>query len=535
MKKHQIVLFVFVYILSGTILNAQARFGILAGMHSASIVEPSQPSPGWSDNVKSYYSPRFSFHGGINLDVPFSSKSPLYFQPAIIYSAKGRKFSTPSNSDLNNIEIQNIKFVHQQQFLSYLDIPLNLVLKFPIGNNSKFIFGGGPQPSLLIGGKETTIVKDTVIGTLNVGDVGKPKKGSGPGEYKGLDFNLNALIGFEFGRVFLTINYARSFGNFYAAKEYNGSFRHNVIGGTIGIFFGQQKDAKSRDRDKDGIVDAEDGCPTQPGLALTNGCPDKDGDGVADKLDKCPDSAGVASNGGCPIPDRDKDGVPDDQDKCPTVAGLQIYDGCPIPDKDGDGVNDFEDRCPTVAGPASNKGCPIADADKDGIPDKDDKCPNQPGVAKYNGCPVPDSDGDGINDDNDKCPFTKGPKETGGCPEIKKEIIDKVTEAALQLKFVNQKADLQAASYKVLDQVVKILKQNPTLAMTIDNYSNVLKTTDANQKLAVERANNIMAYVGLQGIDWSRMKANGYATEIQPPNSQAKNTGNRTELKVTNQ
>jgi len=44
MKKHQIVLFVFVYILSGTILNAQARFGILAGMHSASIVEPSQPS-----------------------------------------------------------------------------------------------------------------------------------------------------------------------------------------------------------------------------------------------------------------------------------------------------------------------------------------------------------------------------------------------------------------------------------------------------------------------------------------------------------
>lgn len=534
MKKHQLLFFVF--ILAGTMIKAQVKFGVLTGAHSASVFE-TNPSPGWSDNVKKYYSSRFSFHGGVVFDIPFSAKSPLYFQPAIIFSGKGRKFEKPTSSDLQQIDYQKIKFVHQQQFLSYIDIPLNLVLKFPVSRTSNFIFGGGPQFSFLAGGKETTVVEDSTIpnNVLHIGATNSPHKGSGAGQYKSLDFNLNALIGFEFDRVFLTVNYSRSFGNFYTGKDYSGSFRHNIIGGTIGVFFGQPRKSSTRDRDKDGIVDTEDGCPTQPGTALTNGCPDKDGDGVPDKIDKCPDTTGAAKNAGCPIPDKDKDGVPDDQDKCPDVAGLQIYEGCPIPDKDGDGVNDFEDRCPTIAGPASNKGCPIADTDKDGIPDKDDKCPNQAGVAKYNGCPIPDSDGDGLDDDNDKCPFTKGPKETGGCPEIKKEVIDKINESASQLKFVSQKADLQTSSYKVLDQVIKILKQNPSLALTIDNYSNVLKTTEANQKLAVERANNIMAYIGLQGIDWNRMKANGYATDIQQPNTQAKNTGNRTELKITNQ
>ncbi|MEJ0104945.1 MAG: OmpA family protein [Bacteroidota bacterium] len=531
MKKHQNQLLVILLLFSQSLLHAQAKFGILAGPHSATIFE-SNSVPGWF-NVKGSYSSRFSLHGGITLDVPFSDKSPVHFQPALMYSGKGRKFEPSSLTDT----VDRNHYVHQQQFINYLDLPLNIIIKLPIGKTSRFIFGGGPQLSFLIGGKETTKVNEDPPSTLKKGDENKPQKGSGPGQYKGLDFNLNGMIGFEFGRTFLTFNYSRGFNNAYVAKNYDATFRNVVVGGTVGVFFGKQKGAKPRDKDKDGIIDDEDGCPTQPGTAATNGCPDKDGDGTPDKTDKCPDTVGPVNNNGCPIPDRDKDGVPDDQDKCPDVAGLQIYDGCPIPDKDGDGVNDFEDRCPTVPGPASNRGCPIVDTDKDGIADKDDKCPNQPGVAKYNGCPVPDSDGDGLNDDNDKCPYTKGPKENGGCPEIKKEVFDKLDAAAQQLKFTAQKADLQTSSYKVLDQVVKILKANPSLALTIDNYTNVLKTKDANQKLAVERANNVMAYIGLQGIDWNRMKANGYASEIETPSpaQPAKNTGSRTEFKIANQ
>src|SRR4051812_33763940 len=266
--------------------SSQARIGIVGGVHSASIFE-TNTEPGWSDNVKNYYSPRFSFHGGVMGDFSFSDKSPLHFQPGLIYSAKGRKFATPSSSDLQAINYQKIKFVHQQQFLSYVDVPLNLILKFPIGKDSRFIFGGGPQFSVLVGGKETTIVADSSIAgqTLAVGYTSKPSKGTGPGEYKGIDFNLNALLGFEFGQFFVTVNYYRSFGNFYTAKNYNGNFRHNIIGGSVGFLFGKTRSAKAKDSDKDGIPDVDDQCPLAAGTAFLQGCPDKDADGIADKDD----------------------------------------------------------------------------------------------------------------------------------------------------------------------------------------------------------------------------------------------------------
>jgi outer membrane protein OmpA-like peptidoglycan-associated protein len=85
---------------------------------------------------------------------------------------------------------------------------------------------------------------------------------------------------------------------------------------------------------------------------------DTDNDGVIDANDKCPTVAGLAKYAGCPIPDTDKDGVNDEQDKCPTVAGLSRYNGCPIPDTDNDGVNDEVDACPTESGISANHGCP---------------------------------------------------------------------------------------------------------------------------------------------------------------------------------
>jgi len=522
-KKSMLRLLVaFIFTLSFIQGHSQARFGILAGPHSASVFE-SNAIADWN-TARDYYKSRFSIHGGVVLDIPFPNNSPLHFQPALMYAGKGRKFE-PGN------DITALDYVKQQQFTSYIDLPLNLILKFPVGKDSRFIFGGGPQPSFLIGGKETTKVQDD---QLQVGATSKLKKGSGSGEYKGLDFGLNGLLGFEFGRAFFTINYSRSFSNFYTPKNYDAKFRHNVIGGSIGFYLSKTREAKIRDRDKDGIPDKDDQCPTEAGYSNTNGCPDRDGDGIADKNDKCPDVAGLFNNNGCPPPDKDGDGVPDATDKCPDVPGLQIYEGCPIPDKDEDGVNDFEDRCPTIPGPASNKGCPISDADKDGVADKADKCPNVPGLAKYDGCPIPDTDGDGLNDEEDKCPALKGPQDNGGCPVVAKDITEKLTTAAQQIKFVAQKADLQSSSYKLLDQVAKLMKQNPSLSLIIENYTNVLKTNDENQKLAVERANNIMAYIGIQGIDWSRMKANGYATEIINVPENSKNPGNRTEFKIGN-
>lgn len=55
------------------------------------------------------------------------------------------------------------------------------------------------------------------------------------------------------------------------------------------------------DRDDDGVLDVDDACVNEPGLAQNGGCPDKDrdGDGLVDRLDNCPDEAGPRSNNGC--------------------------------------------------------------------------------------------------------------------------------------------------------------------------------------------------------------------------------------------
>jgi OOP family OmpA-OmpF porin len=55
------------------------------------------------------------------------------------------------------------------------------------------------------------------------------------------------------------------------------------------------------DWDKDGVPNAKDQCPREPGPAELDGCPDRDGDGIPDKDDKCPDQPGPVQNDGCPL------------------------------------------------------------------------------------------------------------------------------------------------------------------------------------------------------------------------------------------
>jgi outer membrane protein OmpA-like peptidoglycan-associated protein len=79
----------------------------------------------------------------------------------------------------------------------------------------------------------------------------------------------------------------------------------------------------------DGVPNASDRCPVEPGTAQTDGCPDSDNDGTPDLLDKCPDAPGPVPDMGCP--DSDEDGTPDHLDKCPDEAGPN--EGCPAIEK----------------------------------------------------------------------------------------------------------------------------------------------------------------------------------------------------------
>jgi OOP family OmpA-OmpF porin len=211
-----------------------------------------------------------------------------------------------------------------------------------------------------------------------------------------------------------------------------------------------------------------------------------------------------------PPADTDGDGITDDKDKCPTVPGVLRYDGCPVPDTDKDGINDDDDKCPTVAGFARYQGCPVPDTDKDGINDEEDKCPTVPGVARYQGCPVPDTDGDGVNDEEDKCPNLAGPKENQGCPIITAEVKKKVDYAANNILFVTGSAKLLSKSNKGLDEVIKILKDNPDMVIAIDGHTDNVGNDQFNQNLSENRATAVKQYFISKGIDESRITSAGH-------------------------
>jgi type IX secretion system PorP/SprF family membrane protein len=242
---------------------------------------------------------------------------------------------------------------------------------------------------------------------------------------------------------------------------------------------------KPKDTDRDGILDDEDKCPNEPGLAIKDGCPeekkkeeekqsDRDKDGIQDDDDECPTVAGVKANGGCPANDRDKDGITDDVDKCPDMFGLKQFSGCPMADRDGDGLRDDLDKCPDEAGPVSKYGCPSngADADGDGIPDDEDKCPNtNGGEGTKTGCPIPTLEED-----------------------------EALGLAIENLYFDTDKWNLRPDAKPFLDRLAKVLSKKRDWKVRVSGHADLRGSNDHNLTLSKNRAESAMYYLMARGV-----------------------------------
>lgn len=293
------------------------------------------------------------------------------------------------------------------------------------------------------------------------------------------------------------------------------------------------------DADKDGVPDNLDKCPNTPQGVLVDsvGCPfDTDKDGVYDYLDKCPNTpiGTPVDSVGCSL-DTDKDGVVDYLDKCPnTPQGVQVDSvGCPL-DSDKDGVADYLDKCPNTPAEARStvdaNGCPI-DTDGDGVADYKDKCPGTPVEARGKvdefGCPL-DTDKDGVADFEDNCPTIPGTIANHGCPEIKAEA-KKIFQKALQgIQFETGKAIIKPSSFGIMNQIVKVLQDNPTYLVMINGHTDNVGKQDANQILSEKRANAVKDYLVKKGVNADRMTAKGYGDMIPvesnaTPQGRAKN------------
>jgi OmpA-OmpF porin, OOP family len=442
------------------IVHAQISVALVAGPQFNSVT----PAFSLNPDTSSIYNA--SKHTGLNFgfiaNSALNKKQTLFFRTGVMYSCKGSQLN--QQYDTSMVDLSDGKHLLETTTslkINYIDIPTNLLLKLPLKGKTKFLLGGGLQGSLFYNGSTNystiTAYKDDPSSntTLEYKEVINEDLavGTSINKYRTLYFSANALTGFEFGKVFITANYSNGLTEFF--KSDVESFKHNTITFHFGVFLGTSQKIKPevKDRDKDGVTDDVDQCPDQPGTTLLNGCPDSDGDGIADKNDMCPLIAGTVANKGCPVLDRDNDGVRDEEDKCPDVPGLKYYQGCPVPDSDGDGVNDEEDQCPVLAG------------------DKDNH----------------------------------------GCPRVTKEVQQTIDYAAKRIQFEFKKADLVSVSFPVLDEVVNILKGNPTLNIRVEGHSSGPES-ESNRLLSEKRADSVKEYFVSKGIASERIKAQGFGS-----------------------
>jgi len=216
--------------------------------------------------------------------------------------------------------------------------------------------------------------------------------------------------------------------------------------------------------------------------------------------------------------DRDKDGVYDYLDDCPTTPKGNYVNtrGC-SQDSDGDGISDDSDQCPGTPEnvPVDSYGCPPKDLDNDGILDIMDKCPGtaEGALVDANGCANPDQDQDGILDINDDCSGTPtgATVNSRGCWVIS------------DIRFAPGKWELTSDHKESLIEVFNILKNNPDLRIEIQGHTDNTGPEAMNKKVSSYRAMSVMKYLLDKGIKSSRMTFMGYGSENPVVNNDTEN------------
>jgi outer membrane protein OmpA-like peptidoglycan-associated protein len=178
------------------------------------------------------------------------------------------------------------------------------------------------------------------------------------------------------------------------------------------------------------------------------------------------------------------------------------------------------------------------DTDGDGVPDRKDECPGKPLGAAVDavGCII-DRNKDGIIDSEDKCPDVFGIKENKGCPEIKAEI-KQIFEKALQgIQFEFGKDVIRKSSYQILDDVVKVMNENPEYLLSIYGHTDNVGQDDKNMELSQRRADAVKKYLLDKGVPENRIvetKGFGETTPVATNDTDEGRTKNRRiEFKVT--
>jgi len=143
------------------------------------------------------------------------------------------------------------------------------------------------------------------------------------------------------------------------------------------------------------------------------------------------------------------------------------------------------------------------DSDCDGVANNiPDQCPNTPLDWPVNsaGCPQ-DKDRDGVFDYQDHCPATPFTAHVDklGCWNIK------------ALHFDTDKSTIKPRYYSNLNEIVRVMKNNPTHSVIINGHTDNIASYGYNKSLSKKRARAVENYLVHRGFPARRIKIRGYS------------------------
>ena len=239
-------------------------------------------------------------------------------------------------------------------------------------------------------------------------------------------------------------------------------------------------DPNNPDTDGDGLTDGDEvhKYHTNPRLA------DTDGDGLTDGEEVLKYHTDPLNK------DTDGDGISDYDE-------IHKYHTDPLKkDTDGDGLTDYEEIFIYHTNPL------LADTDGDGISDGDE-------VLKYHTDPLNvDTDGDGVPDGQDGCPLEPGPKSNNGCPEVPFQIGQRVDLP--RIEFESGKVEILQQSFAPLNQLVGLMTKYPGSIISIQGHTDNQGDSVFNERLSMDRANSVKAWLVAHGIKSDRLETRGY-------------------------
>lgn len=228
MNKKQICFIV----LSFLMITAKAQESSVFIKGAFNLANVSITDDGTVDDAKALSTFQVGLQGDISI-----IKNLLFIQPGLFFTGKGSK-------------IQNGQKGTNGYFLAstnpfYLELPVNVVIKAPLGDGNKFFAGAGPYLAMGIAGKRkleyqalNLVFKRTDnIQFSNDDPSTTGEEGAGYGIVRRFDYGLNGTIGFEGKTAMFSVNYGLGLAKLQSGTNSNtdNNNKHRVVSIAVGF------------------------------------------------------------------------------------------------------------------------------------------------------------------------------------------------------------------------------------------------------------------------------------------------------------